>query len=435
MWGRGVIRLVKRMERVHSYALKWITGTFHTSPIGSHELVAGIPPLKIILNMRLQGMTARLLSLGEHHSLSRSWTLRWIPNAIAHVTPRRRARHLPTDNPLLRLSAPTVKEQFMPFHPLSRPGERGANVFSDRLFFDLSAPKRSSKFFATWVRDLKVKIDVLKKSGCSIIFSDGAYWSKTARSSYAFTAFHNNTWVDHYGWCPAGSSFDSELAALEEAIQWAVVHRISNPIFLVDNKAVLTTFLDLTTHSSQMSSIRINALIHDFLSTTTHNMSFGYCPSHVGIDGNERADRLTKTGAAMGPTPPARMLRSNFINDFKREMTTHWRVLSLSQSTKATIGSQYAGSGGCLSLALVVNQQNDSSYLWQAMTLRPSAAWPAPSLDTPQRANIVNDFTLTSPLIASTADHPPSIRAPISSFLALCTLHLPLHLLIGNTIG
>ncbi|KAF8697547.1 hypothetical protein AX14_001349 [Amanita brunnescens Koide BX004] len=60
MWGRGVIRLVKRMERVHSYALKWITGTFHTSPIGSRELVAGIPPLKIILNMRLQGMTAPL---------------------------------------------------------------------------------------------------------------------------------------------------------------------------------------------------------------------------------------------------------------------------------------------------------------------------------------------------------------------------------------
>ena len=140
MWGRGVIRLVKRMKRVHSYTLKWITGTFHTSPIGSRELVAGIPPLKIILNMRLQGMTARLLSLGEHHSLSRSWTLRWIPSAITHVTPRRRARHLPTDNPLLRLSALTVKEQFMPFHPISRPGEHVADIYPDRLFFNLSAP-------------------------------------------------------------------------------------------------------------------------------------------------------------------------------------------------------------------------------------------------------------------------------------------------------
>ncbi|KAF8701602.1 hypothetical protein AX14_000376, partial [Amanita brunnescens Koide BX004] len=268
MWGRGVIRLVKRMERVHSYALKWITGTFHTSPIGSRELVAGIPPLKVILNMRLQGMTARLLSLGEYHSLSRSWTLRWLPTAISRNTPRRRARHLPTDNPLSQLSAPTVKEQFMPFHPLSRPGERAADIYSDRLFFDLSAPKRSSKLFDAWVRDLKSKIEILKQSNRSIIFSDGAYWTKSARSSYAFTAYDNGVWTDKYGWCPGGSSYDAEIAALEEAIQWAVVKGIPNPIFFIDNKAVLTSFLDLNTHSSQMSSIRINALIHDFLSTT-----------------------------------------------------------------------------------------------------------------------------------------------------------------------
>ena len=126
----------------------------------------------------------------------------------------------------------------------------------------------------------------------------------------------------------------TEIAALEEAIQWAVIKGVPNPIFFIDNKVVLTSFLDLTTHSSQMSSIRINALIHDFLSTTDNVMSFAYCPSHVGIEGNERADQLTKKGAAMGPTTPTRMLRSNFINDFKRDMTTHWRVLSHSQMYK-----------------------------------------------------------------------------------------------------
>ena len=88
MWGTGVIRLVKKMERVHSYALRWITGTFHTSPIGSRELVAGIPPLKIILNMRLQGLTARLSSLGDEHSLTRSLALRWLPKAISTTAPR-----------------------------------------------------------------------------------------------------------------------------------------------------------------------------------------------------------------------------------------------------------------------------------------------------------------------------------------------------------
>ncbi|KAF8731488.1 hypothetical protein AX14_004814 [Amanita brunnescens Koide BX004] len=284
--------------------------------------------------MRLHGMISRLTSLGEGHSLARSWTLRWLPTAISKVTPRRRARHLPTDNPLSWLSAPAVKEQFMPFHPISRPGDRVSDVFHNRIFFETTAPKRSSKLFDAWVRDFKKRIDSLKMANRSLIFTDGAYWTKTARAAYAFTVHRNNTWYDHTFWCPAGSSYDAELAALEEAIAWAITNNISDPIFFIDNKSVLTSFLDLGTHSSQMSSIRINILIHDFLSTTDNTMSFAYCPSHIGIEGNEHADKLTKTGTAMGPASPVKMLCSNFLNDFRRDMSRHWRILSTSQTYK-----------------------------------------------------------------------------------------------------
>ncbi|KAF8687864.1 hypothetical protein AX14_003632 [Amanita brunnescens Koide BX004] len=334
MWGVGVIRHVKRMERVHSYTLGWVISAFRTSPIGSRELIAGIPPLKIILNMRLQGTIARLLSLGENHTLYRAWTLRWLPTPIARKAPRRRARHLPTDNPLSRLSATEVKEQFFPHHHIARPGERVVDLYDDRIFFDLSAPKRASKFFDGWVCDFKAKIQDLQDSGRTLIFSDGAYWTKTSRAAYAFTAYHNGGWHDMSWWCPAGSSYDSEIAALEEAIQWAVLKQIPNPIFFIDNKAVITSFLDLNTHSSQLSSIRINILLQDYLSTTDNSISFAFCPSHVGIEGNERADRLTKEGAALGPTKPFRLLRSNFVGQFKRDMTVHWRFLATSQTYK-----------------------------------------------------------------------------------------------------
>ncbi|KAF8672957.1 hypothetical protein AX14_005442 [Amanita brunnescens Koide BX004] len=200
----------------------------------------------------------------------------------------------------------------------------------------MTAPKRSSKFFAAWVRDFKTRIDSLKASNRTLIFTDGAFWTKTARASYAYTVYRNNTWHDYSFWCPAGSSYDSELAALEDAIQWSITNHIEDPIFFVDNKAVLMSFLDLELHSSQMSSVRINILLHDHLSTTTNTFSFAYCPSHVGIEGNERADKLTKTGAAMGPATPVRMLRSNFINDFRRDMTKHWRILSSSQTYKGS---------------------------------------------------------------------------------------------------
>ena len=232
------------------------------------------------------------------------------------------------------MSATTVREQFSPHHPVARPGERIVDIYAHRLFYDLSAPKRSSKFFDRWVHDFKKKIEDLKADGCTLVFTNGAYWAKSSRASYAFTVYNTHSWNDHYGWCPAGSSFDSELAALEEAVQWVVINNIQSPVFFVDSKSVLTSFLDLDSHSSQMASIRINMILKDHLSTTDNILSFAYCPSHVGIEGNERTDRLTKEGAAIGPTTPLKILRSNFIGQFKREMTTHWRVVATSHTYK-----------------------------------------------------------------------------------------------------
>ncbi|KAF8657823.1 hypothetical protein AX14_007826 [Amanita brunnescens Koide BX004] len=205
--------------------------------------------------MRIQGTTACLLSLGKNHTLYQTWTLRWLPTAISRIAPRRRAHHLPTDNPLTRLSATAVREQFFPHHHIARPGERVADIYAHQLFFDLSTPKRSSKYFNGWVRDFQKKIESLKTSGRTLIFSDGAYWTKTSRASYTFTAYHEAKWHDTSWWCPAGSSYDSEITALEEAIQWATIKHIKNPIFFIDNKSVITSFLDLNTHSSQLSSI------------------------------------------------------------------------------------------------------------------------------------------------------------------------------------
>ena len=175
----------------------------------------------------------------------------------------------------------------MPAHPVARPGSRVTDLYADRIFFDLSAPKHSSKFFQGWVHDLKAKISTLQQDNHSLLFSDGAYWSRSSRGSFAFMAYHQSTWHDSFDWCPAGSSFDAEIAALEEAIAWVTTRKIPDPIFFIDNKAVLKSFLDLNTHSSQLSSIRINILLHDFLSTTPSTISFAYCPSHEGIAGNE----------------------------------------------------------------------------------------------------------------------------------------------------
>ena len=100
----------------------------------------------------------------------------------------------------------------------------------------------------------------------------------------------------------------------------------------IDNKAALTSFLDTRVRSSHMATIRINSALMDYLSTQPTTITLRYCPSHSGIEGNDRADHLTKQGAAIAPLVPPRILISNFVGNHIKRMTLHWRILASSRS-------------------------------------------------------------------------------------------------------
>ena len=125
----------------------WITGTFQTMPIGARGVIAGIPPLRIILDLRLRGLQARLMTLDDCHIARTTWSLRWINPKIRQVQPRTRPRHLPSDNPLQRLATDAVREQFLPFHATSLPGGRILDLFHDRITVDSYSPKKGSSLF------------------------------------------------------------------------------------------------------------------------------------------------------------------------------------------------------------------------------------------------------------------------------------------------
>ena len=76
------------------------------------------------------------------------------------------------------------------------------------------------------------------------IYTDGAFWNKTTHGAYSFTCYRNGTWSNFFSWCPAGSSFDTEIVAIEEAVQWACIQNLDGPLFFIDNKAALSSFLN-----------------------------------------------------------------------------------------------------------------------------------------------------------------------------------------------
>ena len=110
------------------------------------------------------------------------------------------------------------------------------------------------------------------------------------------------------------------------------MQKLIEPIFFVDNKAALSSFLDTRVRPSHMATIRINGMLMDRMSSSPTRMTFRYCPSHSGLEGNDRADRLTKRGAAIAPITPPRILLSNFIHDYSKRLSTQWRLLAASPS-------------------------------------------------------------------------------------------------------
>ncbi|KAF8691572.1 hypothetical protein AX14_002779 [Amanita brunnescens Koide BX004] len=281
--GAGVKSRLSKINKVHSHACKWITGCFRTTPIGAREVIAGLPPLVTLLNAQLHGFS--------HASISR----------------KTRPTHLPSDVPFRRLRTHLVQEQFEHAVDPQRPGQRVLDLFGNRVTIDTSSPKKGTAPFKAWVRDLKTEIEQVHDKPESVtIYTDGAFHHSNYKVAFAFTIPQGNTWHDHYNWCPAASSFDAELRAIESALEYVIgrVHRDHILIF-IDNKAAANSLFNFDVKSCHMSVIRINLLLSAWLSENhQRTLTIRFIPSHQGITGNERADQLTKAGLEQCPTNP-----------------------------------------------------------------------------------------------------------------------------------
>jgi ribonuclease HI len=183
------------------------------------------------------------------------------------------------------------------------------------------ASKNGKNEFMLWLKDEEAK-------GTTMVYTDGSFIREKHRGSYGVCISEQQRWIhDHSDWCAAASSYDSKLAALESAIQWISTHRRHATCICIasDNKSVITSFLDMSAHSSQTSSLCINLALLDLFSANPNiSIHLTHCPSHSSIPGNERADKLATIGGGLLP-PPTSTLRANFLNNYVQNMDLWWK--------------------------------------------------------------------------------------------------------------
>ena len=190
----------------------------------------------------------------------------------------------------------------------------------------LSFKKKKKK--KAWVRDLKQEIEQMHHEPQSVsIYTDGAFHHDDYKAAFAFTIFQDNTWHDHYDWCPAASSFDAELRAIEAALAHITTRALcTRATLFMDNKAAANSLFNFDVKSSQLSVVRINMLLNAWFSENPQrSLVIRFTPSHQGIAGNERADELTKARLRLCPMNPPTILRSHFLSMHKRRAEHEWQ--------------------------------------------------------------------------------------------------------------
>ena len=193
---------------------------------------------------------------------------------------------------------------------------------------DTYSPKKGTDAFKAWVRDLKQEIHQKHDDPRNVVvYTDGAFHHSNFRAAFAFTVSQDGSWYDHHGWCPAASSFDAKLRAIEAALEHITTRTAhSRIIIFINNKAAANSIFDFNVKSSQMSVVRINMLLSSwFLESPHRTLTIRFAPSHQGIDGNERANQLTKTGLGLCPMNPPQVLRSHFLSQHRRRAEHDWQ--------------------------------------------------------------------------------------------------------------
>ena len=271
---------IKVLDPIQNSCLRLATGAFHTSPIESLQSITGIMSLS---HRRLYLLMKYATGL---------WLKPYISTHLKFFNP---VHPLPFyDNPNITLSSnirflkfannnnfslpPIPPKLSSKFPPWSR--------INPSYNLELTRHDKNSVNHKIIINDFQSLINDRYKN-CKIIYTDG---SKSP--VYTGSAFYTHLESKNYKLGNFSSVYTAELHAIFEALSYIKVESINDWVIATDSKSVIQS-LQRFNHSHPL----VNQIHDTLVDLNRHNkiVTFLWIPSHIGIEGNERADTLAKT--------------------------------------------------------------------------------------------------------------------------------------------
>lgn len=131
------------------------------------------------------------------------------------------------------------------------------------------------------------------------VYTDGSVNTEEQKSGYGYAVWEGNNLI-HEGYGPVTAeciSYEAELKALEQAVTWLqcwLPSQSRKVAIFTDSMSAVMALRSATNYNDAMLNevIRRLSVLAD-----SHEVGVHWIPGHVGVEGNERADRLASVGS------------------------------------------------------------------------------------------------------------------------------------------
>ncbi|CAK1580392.1 unnamed protein product [Parnassius mnemosyne] len=324
---------LKILDIVQHKSLRLILGAMNSSPINALQIECGDPPLSIRRQYLSDAFFFRVLQFSNHPLIPK---IRLLSHYIL-INLRKYWRNKET---------PNLVKSYEQYNSFLDPIHRSVTLPLFSNSFDVALYKPNvildiglNKFS---IESNKKFMFALDKNfpGYHYIFTDASKINSKGCTGYAI--YHQN-WriVQKMKSPPESSVFTGEMLAILQAIKYCYSFKLKSSVIFSDSLSSLQAllcnpFYDIS-RNPLIFEIKKLLFLYQFQNI---NISLVWIPSHIGISGNEYADKLAKQAIVCGDT----FLFKNYCYDlirntkllYRNRWSNHW------DKTKTTKGCQYA---------------------------------------------------------------------------------------------